>query len=117
METDIFLAGKHIVLKALTEKGLPVSMAKRMIGDDAEDTLKNVELLEAEMKTTVDAKVAERLKEVDFVPGNDQRPATSNNNPWHPDHFNLTEQSAMMQKDPEKAMRLAKEVSVTLKLE
>jgi hypothetical protein len=94
-------------MRTATEKGLPVGIIDRFIGDDAKSTDAYLEALETNFKAAVDAEVDKRFKgrgtppPSDTPPGDDKEP-----NPWKKDAWNLTQQARITREDPEKAKRL-----------
>lgn len=55
-------------LSLATEKKIPTQIVDYFLGEDEETTIKNLEVFEKTMKTYVDSKVQERIKDSSYTP-------------------------------------------------
>jgi hypothetical protein len=100
-------------IKAATEKGLPVSIIDRFVGDDDAATDTHIAALEASFKAAVEAEVDKRFKAGGRQRPDEKKPDDEGDkNPWKKDSLNFTEQGRITREDPEKAKRLKAEAGV-----
>ncbi len=101
---------KSAAIKKAVEKGLPVDVIDRFIGDDETMTAANIDLFESTFKKAVEAEVEKRFKSAGGEPGKSNgEPNKSEINPWLKKHKNLTLQGQITRDDPEKAKRMKAE--------
>jgi len=104
---------KNLALTQISEAGLPVSLADKMVGEDEEKTVSNIKLFTSEFQECVTKTVEERLKKVTHKPDDTGSGGVSSTvNPWKKDTFNLTLQGTLITQDKEKARQLAKEAGI-----
>lgn len=101
-------------IKTATEKGLPVGVIERFVGDDETATAANIDEFEQIYRDSVTAEVEKRFKAGGGKPpaGGDPKPKDEPN-PWKRESFNLTRQGQIMREDPERAKRLMDEAKVS----
>ena len=90
-----------------SEKKLPLKLAEFTIEGDLESSKTKAEKLSVLIEATVDERVKARLKENDTTPGSG-KPDYSEKNPFSKEHFNLTKQAELLEKDPVRAKELQK---------
>ena len=95
---------RNQALKIATERNLPTDLVDYFIGENEEDTLKNLETFEKTFTENLETKVKERLKQDSYTPpAGESAPA---DNPYKAETWSLTKQAELESKDPEKAKQL-----------
>jgi flagellar motility protein MotE (MotC chaperone) len=104
---------KATAIKKAVEKGLPVDIIDKFIGDDETATLANIDILEQAFTASVNTAVEKRFKNGGGNPPTEDKPEVKDKgNPWKKETFNLTEQGRILREDPEKAKRLMSEAGI-----
>lgn len=102
----------HTVDK-LTASSLPLSFKSILAGSTIEETDERIKTFETEWNNALAEAVKERFKEKGGKPGAGKE-EPGERNPFSKEHFNLTEQGKLYDKDPEKAKRLAASAGTTI---
>lgn len=94
---------RNQALSEATKKGLPIDLVDHFVGQDEEDTAKNLAKLERVWSEALEQAVQAKFKELGRVPHNPGGGGGGDKNPWSKEHFNLTEQARILKQDPELA--------------